>query len=141
MDMNLRLVPSTDINLLSKLYKELMEDERSDAALTDTQISEAMAGFLDNDEKAYVAFDNGQIVGYALVILSRTPFYLHHFYICRDHRRKGYGTAFFSLLLKELQTTRMDLDVLVWNTRGQAFWKSLGFKPRCIIMRYNNDND
>jgi ribosomal protein S18 acetylase RimI-like enzyme len=50
-------------------------------------------------------------------------------------RRKGLGTAAFNLLMSELNTNSIDLDVFCWNERGQAFWRSLGFKERCIIMR------
>ncbi len=69
------------------------------------------------------------------MITDRTPLYLRHFYICRDQRRKGYGTAAFHALLRTLGTNTVDLDVYVWNERGKAFWTSLGFAPRALMMR------
>ena len=139
--MDLKLVACDNISLLTVLYKELLEDEQADFTLTDAQLSKKMAAFLESGQQAYVAVADGETVGYMLVVMSRTPLYLHHFYICRDHRRKGYGRAAFSLLLDTLQTRQIDLDVFVWNERGQAFWQSLGFEPRSIIMRYGHGHD
>jgi GNAT superfamily N-acetyltransferase len=128
--------PCKDIALLSRLFLELAEDERSDVRRTEKQAQEEMAALLGREEKAYVFVADGNIAGYALVVTNRKPYYLHHFYICRSERRKGYGTAAFKLLLETLNASEMDLDVYEWNGRGRAFWESLGFKPRAIIMRY-----
>lgn len=137
----MKLKTSTDIMQLGALYQELMEDEQADAQYTDSQSRERMAAFLESGELAYIAEEDGETVGYALVDFSPAPCYLHHFYICRSHRRKGYGRAFFELLMDSLNITQIDLNVFIWNERGQAFWQSLGFKPRCIAMRYQHDHD
>ena len=136
----MELKPTADVFLLGALYQELMEDEQADAQYTDSESRDRMAAFLESGEKAYLAEEDGETVGYALVDFSPAPPYLHHFYICRSHRRKGYGSTFFELLMSSLSISQIDLNVFVWNERGQAFWKSLGFKPRCIAMRYDNDN-
>lgn len=67
--------------------------------------------------------------------------YLRHFFICRHCRREGWGRTAFHLLLRQLQTERIDIDVLVWNTRGRRFWESLGFGERFIRMRYDAARD
>lgn len=66
---------------------------------------------------------------------SRDPLYLRHFFICRDSRRQGLGTAAFHLLLQELKTESIDVEVMWWNERGHKFWQSLGFKERSIYLR------
>ncbi len=132
----LRIEPCKDTALLSRLFLELAEDERSDVQRTEKQAFDEMAALLSRDEKAYLFVADGIIAGYALVVTNRKPYYLHHFYICRNERRKRYGTAAFKLLLETLNISEMDLDVYEWNERGRAFWESLGFKPRAIIMRY-----
>lgn len=134
----LRIEPCNDITLLSRLFKELAEDEPADVLRTDEMAKEEMEAFLARGEKAYIFTADGSIAGYALVVVNRKPPYLHQFYICRSERRKGCGTAAFKLLLETLNVDEMDLDVYVWNERGRAFWKSLGFKPRAIIMRYQS---
>ena len=132
------LQPCTDIALLTRLYMELMEDEGHDVIRTEEEVYAGMEEVLRDGEAAYAFMAEGRVVGYALMIMKRTPPYLHHFYICRDARRNGYGTEAFHALLRTLQTDRIDLDVYVWNERGRGFWNSLGFKPRATIMRYES---
>ncbi len=135
----LEISPCTDTALLSMLCREMMEDEPSDAIPADEEIKRRMEAFLAAGDIAYLFTAGGQTAGYALVIAQRSPVYLRHFYISRAHRRKGYGTQAFRLLLQTLGVREMDLDVFVWNARGQAFWQSLGFEPRATIMRYSAD--
>lgn len=137
----LRLVPSTDITLLAQLYQGLLEDESFDIPRTLDELRDRMAGHLDAGEAAFLFMEGGRVVGYALIVVKKSPPYIHHFYICRDARRQGYGKEAFYALLDTLNADQMDLDVLVWNERGQKFWSSLGFVPRSIIMRYQAKND
>lgn len=127
----------TDLELLCRFFKELAEDERSDVKRTDVEYREEMTKLLGRGELAYVFSVDGDLVGYALVDPCRKPYYLHHFYTCRGKRLKGYGKAAFRLLIDELKISDIDLDVYAWNERGKAFWNSLGFKPRAVIMRYS----
>ena len=127
-----------DLTLLAQLNKELFEDEKNDNVLSENILAEKLKNAMDKDSAAYIFTDKGSIVGYALVRTQLTPYYLSHFYICREHRRKRLGTVAFDLLLAELGTDSIDLDVFCWNHRGQEFWKSLGFTERAIIMRRTN---
>ena len=136
------LKPCTDVALLSKLFNELSEDEANDARRTEKEMPRRYGrALLRSGEVAYSFREEGRIIGYALVNVSRDPFYLHHFYICRDARRQGFGTEAFQALLQMLGTEVIDLDVFVWNERGKAFWASLGFMPRATIMRYRTGHD
>lgn len=128
--------PCTDVFLLSPLFLELAEDEKSDVRRSKQRALEEMADFLERGEKAYIFTVYKDVVGYALVNINRSPQYLHHFYICREQRCKGYGTCAFNMLLDTLGIDGIDLDVYDWNERGKSFWVSLGFKPRAVIMRY-----
>ena len=120
---------------LTRMNRELYEDEKNDCIPPDDVLEQRLKNYLDQGAKAFLFEKDGETAGYALINLNATPNYLLHFYICREHRRSHLGTQAFHLLLKELNTDRMDLDVLCWNERGMAFWKSLGFRERCIIMR------
>lgn len=137
----LRLVPSTDIALLSRLYQELLEDESFDGLRTLDELRDGMASHLGAGEVAFLFMAEDRVVGYALIVVTKSLPYIHHFYICRDARRHGFGKEAFYVLLDTLKTDRIDLDVFVWNERGRAFWSSLGFVPRSIIMRYQADHD
>ena len=70
---------------------------------------------------------------------SDNPMYLRHFFVCREYRRNGCGKAFFGDLLKELGVRTIDIEVYSWNETGKRFWESLGFSPRCIYMRYQEN--
>ncbi len=127
--------PCSNIVLLTRMYRELAEDEKSDTAQTDEQYQQCMEGFLKRGDRAFVFLTGRSVVGYALVMTERKPYYLRHFYISRSKRRKGYGRTAFQILLATLGTDTVDLDVFVWNERGIAFWQSLGFEPRAHLMR------
>lgn len=124
-----------NLSLLAKLNKELYEDEKNDNIPTIEVLEERLKCSMEQGSIAYLFMDDGQVVGYALVRTQTSPYYLSHFFICKNMRRKHLGTIAFNQLMEELNTTSIDLDVFCWNQRGQEFWKSLGFKERCIIMR------
>ena len=111
----LKLLPSTDIALLSRLYHEMLEDEEFDVPRTAQTARDRMSEYLHNGETAFLFMGEDKVVGYALIIISRTPFYIHHFYICRDARRQGYGKEAFNALLETLRTDKMALDVNIWT--------------------------
>ena len=121
--------------LLAELNKQLYEDEKNDNIPAIDVLEERLKYSIEQDSKAYLFTDNDEVVGYALVKTQLSPYYLSHFFICKNMRRKNFGTIAFNQLMNELNTDSIDLDVFCWNQRGQEFWKSLGFKERCIIMR------
>ena len=132
--MDLCKAKDTEINLIAKMTRQLFEDEPSDKNLSNEQYEKRLREYMNNGCDAFLFLDEN-VIGYALVNLVRTPCYLIDFYICRDYRRKGRGTAAFELLMRELKAESIDLDVFCWNDRGRKFWESLGFKERAIIMR------
>ena len=126
----------SDIPELARLNRMLIEDEKADSTMTVAQLERRMKGFLASGYQAYFFMADTNRVGYALVDIAKTPLYLRHFFICRDSRRKGHGREAFFALLAHLDVREMDLDVFLWNHRGIAFWKSLGFLPRSFSMRF-----
>ena len=121
--------------LLAELNKQLYEDEKNDNIPAIDVLEERLKYSIEQGSKAYLFTNNDEVVGYALVKTQLSPYYLSHFFICKNMRRKNLGTIAFNQLMNELNTDSIDLDVFCWNQRGQEFWKSLGFKERCIIMR------
>ncbi len=138
MSVEMEISPCSNIVLLTRMYKELAEDEKSDTPQTDEQYRQCMEGFLRRGDRAFAFLTGRTVVGYALVITDRKPYHLRHFYISRSKRRKGYGSTAFYKLLQTLDTDTVDLDVFVWNECGVAFWHSLGFEPRAHLMRLKN---
>lgn len=121
--------------LLADMTRQLFEDEPSDRVLTAQQFEDRLREYMDNGCHAFVFLEKG-IVGYALVNMRTSPYYLIDFFICREERRGGKGTEAFNLLMGALETESVDLDVFCWNSRGKRFWESLGFEERAIIMRW-----
>ena len=129
----------SDIRQLAVLNLQLIEDEKSDNPMTVEELEDQMSEFMNGDYNAYFYRDEGNIIGYALVRISSRPMYLRHFLVCREYRRNGCGKAFFGDLLKELGVRTIDIEVYSWNETGKRFWESLGFSPRCIYMRYQEN--
>ena len=137
-DMELIKCTMDNLLVLAKLNKELYEDEKNDNIPEIEVLQERLKYAMEQGAVAFLFLEDKEVVGYALVRTQATPYYLSHFFICRNARRKHLGTIAFNQLMKELETDSIDLDVFCWNQRGQEFWKSLGFKERCIIMRKSN---
>jgi predicted acetyltransferase len=133
---SLKLCSEKDLDELAALNKELIQDEGHDNLMNLEQLKERMRGFINTTYKAYIFVVAGGTGGYALIDTSRTPCYLRQFFICRGLRRKGYGRAAFDLLLGEIGSDVVDIEVLAWNGAGRAFWKSLGFAERSVSMRH-----
>ena len=119
-----------DIDKLAILNKELIEDEKSDNPMSIEELKERMCGFLNGDYYAYFFMKENNVVGYALVNHSSNPLYLRQFFIDRMYRKQHIGAKAFELLLEELRTDCIDLEVLSRNEVGMNFWESCGFVER-----------
>ena len=137
---NLCSCSDTDLDILALLNKQLIEDEKHDNEMSTEQLKERMWQFLNTGYRAYLFKSIGKIVGYALIDMTKEPIYLRQFFICRESRRAGYGTIAFLKLLETLSIETVDIEVLSWNQRAIAFWKSLGFYERSVYMRRRNTN-
>jgi GNAT superfamily N-acetyltransferase len=137
--MNIQKCTLTDCALLAAMNKQLIEDEKHDNPMSLDQLVLRMREFLAGDYGAYLFINGDEIVGYALVKESVSPKYLRQFFICRDHRRKGFGRAFFSKLMDLLGEKAIDVEVLCWNESAIQFWRELGFSPRSIYMCYRQE--
>ena len=126
----------TELNILAELNKQLIEDEKHDNKMGVEQLKERMRLFINSDYNAYLFKNDETVVGYALIDITKEPLYLRQFFICRELRRKGYGTAAFNRLIETLGTSAIDIEVLSRNARGKSFWRSLGFCERSVYMRY-----
>jgi predicted acetyltransferase len=124
-----------NLPMLIELNKQLFEDENHDDMPSVSVIEERLRYAMEQGSSAYLFHEDNSVAGYALVRTQVSPYYLSHFFICRDFRRKHIGTTAFNMLMNELNTNSIDLDAFIWNERGRAFWRSLGFRERALIMR------
>ena len=133
----MQITPCTlaDAPVLAEMNHQLIQDERAETHLSLPQLQARMADFLHTSYRAFFFVADEDLLGYALCDMARAPVYLRQFFICRDHRRKGYGKQAFALLLETLALQTLDVDVYAWNHAGIAFWQSLGLQTRCHQMR------
>lgn len=127
-----------DVEELAVMNKCLIEDEKSNNAMSIEELKNRMIEFLSNEYEAYFFTNENIIIGYALVKHNVIPLYLRQFYIKEEYRRRHYGTIAFKELLRYLGIKSIDIEVLPWNERGIKFWSSIGFKEISRYMRLEN---
>lgn len=135
--MQIRKCTESDLALLAKYNKCLIEDEKSENEMKEEELFLRMKEFVNTEYDAYFFMEKQDIVGYALVKNSCSPLYLRQFYIDRRYRRRHYGEWAFHELLKYLEVTTIDIEVLTWNEAGVRFWEKLNFQERSKYMRYD----
>lgn len=131
----LREATLADCALLGQLNRQLISAEHSDNLMDEHQLSVRMAGFLADGYRAWLFVQADAVIGYALVHMRSDPPYIRQFLVVATHRRQGRGRHAFAALHQVLGGGVVDLDVLVWNESGAAFWQALGFRPRFTRLR------
>jgi L-amino acid N-acyltransferase YncA len=126
-----------DIELLAKMNKQLIEDEKANNSMDIPQLENRMRGFLNTGFKAFFFVIEEKIIGYALCDMTKEPKYLRQFFIKREERRKHYGENEFNKLLERLKINEIEIDVLKWNEDGIKFWEKIGFKEQWKRMKYS----
>jgi len=124
-----------DIDKLTELNKQLIEDENSDNNMNLEELKSRMSIFLQTDYYAYFFLEDNKVVGYALVNNNSKPMYLRQFLIERTYRRRHLGRQAIELLIKELAVSEIDTEVLSWNETGLKFWEDCGFVERSRYLR------
>ena len=131
----LHLAEERDCALLALLNRELILAEQSDNVMSYVMLKERMQTFLRGTYRAWIFRVDSVIIGYALVDVGVVPYYLRQFCILESMRGKGYGRAALSELSRMVGQNDFEIDVLVWNAAGAAFWHKMGFVPRYTRMR------
>lgn len=124
------------IDLLVRMNRHLIQDERSSNPMSDRQLRHRMLNFLQSNFEAYISFRGEEPVGYVLYRLEVEYVYVRHFFINRDFRRQGYGEAFMKWLMENPWRAykRVSLDVLAHNESGRRFWRAVGFQEQYVHM-------
>jgi len=133
----MKLIPATvaDCAHLAHMNQQLIIAEGSDNPMNHAQLTARMQGFLQGTYQAWLFESAHGVVGYTLVDMARNPRYVRHFYVEAPQRRQGIGRQAFALLKAPLAHQPVELDVLITNPAGLAFWQALGLVPRSICLR------
>ena len=123
-----------DCAALAVMNRQLIDDEGNGNKMTVEELENRMRDWLERGVyTGYLFTLNDEIIGYALVDISDS--WMRHFFICREHRRKGYGRTVVGLLLEHLGFEEIGLSCLTKNTAGQAFWQS--FNHDAYSIKYS----
>ena len=131
-----RHASQTDIRLLAALNRQLVEDEGHRNYLSVAELADRMRAFLATDYRAALFERDGRLVAYALWAERYDGLYLRQFFVVREARRGGIGRQAMAILRSEVwpQDARLYLEVLTSNSRGLAFWRSLGFADYALTL-------
>jgi len=133
-----------DLTALAEMNRQMIADEGYKGKLSLERLEKRFRDWLRSDgcEAVFFLDRQGYRLGYAVyqreedaLFFKKRQVFLRHFFIMRDHRRKGLG----SMAFRELQelwkgTERVDLHVLIENQGAVDFWHSLGFKEYQLGM-------
>lgn len=127
----------SDLPVLARMNKDLIEDERSHNPMTVAQLAERMRDWLESGDYDAILFEyNDALVAYALFQQKPGSIYLRQFFVDRDFRRQGLGQSAIYMLLNDIfpPGLRVTLDVLASNSAGKAFWHHVGFHNYAITL-------
>lgn len=135
-----RMATVADAAVLGAMNRQMILDEKNRNTMTVPQLIERMAGRIaPGHEEGYAAavFElGGAAIGY--VLFKRLPeyVYIQQFYVRAENRRQGIGRAALAWLQENpwKGVQKLQLDVLVTNAAGAAFWHNVGFKDYCTTM-------
>jgi len=140
-DLTLRPVGPDEYELLGRMNRELIEDERHRNPMNAAELAERARRLIESEGWLIELIIRGrEIVGFATYRREpagplATQFHLRHFFVARQWRRRGIGREAFRLLLA--RCTRDEcvvVDILEANPQGSAFWSSMGFEPYALRM-------
>lgn len=119
----------TDVNILAKLNKCLIEDEQHPNPMNINDLTQRIETWLASEYIGYVVKKHGRIVAYCLYRNEGKYYYMRQLYVARNHRRKGIATKLLDWLYKNVWTDKkVRLDVLAHNKDAIAFYKEYGFR-------------
>jgi GNAT superfamily N-acetyltransferase len=127
-----------DSALLASWNYQLIRDERHGNRMTVQELEVRMRNWLTSGAMRGVIFEvDSRPVGYTVFgIEPDSTVNLRHFFIARDQRRRGLGTAAMNLLVQGIlpRGARITVVVLAQNEAGIKFWESLDFKDYAHIL-------
>ena len=141
--MTCRLATLADVEVLTELNGQLVEDEGHANDMTRSQLADRMRAWLQKEYRAVIFEEEREVVAYALYCVGEKLegdrfIFLRHFFVQRARRRQGIGREAVRLLLSEILPpgARILLDVLYHNQGARDFWKKIGFKEHCLTLEW-----
>lgn len=89
--MDFRFATPDDVSLLAELNHQLIEDEGSANSMSVAELASRMLRWLEADYRAVLFEVSAEPVAYLLYRPSEDGIYVRQLFVCRGHRRRGYG--------------------------------------------------
>jgi ribosomal protein S18 acetylase RimI-like enzyme len=104
------------------------------------ELASRMLRWLEADYRAVLFEVSAEPVAYLLYRPSEDGIYLRQLFVCRGHRRRGYGRLALDLFRDRILSsgTVISLEVLVNNDVALSFWRAVGFRDHAISLRANS---
>ncbi len=134
--MEYRKATESDLELLGRYNKLLIEDEGHRNPMTVDQLVERMTGWLSSKYEA-VIFEQGKtFLAYSLYSDDGDSIYLQQLYVDRRYRRMGIGREAMRILTSEVwpPSKRISVSVLASNQEAYKFWRAVGFEDYSIQL-------
>jgi ribosomal protein S18 acetylase RimI-like enzyme len=132
-----RYAVQDDAPFLADINRQLIQDEWDGGGMSLERLEARMRRWLaDDDYRAVLFLEDGTTVAYALVSVDEDSAFIRHFFVLREHRKKGVGRRAIEILLRDIipPAARVTLDVLASNQAGLGFWRSVGFRDYAVRM-------
>ena len=148
---NVRPLDKQDLPQVAQWNVQLHEDEGSPPLSVDAAAKRLRRWFEDGTFQGAIFLGDGHPVGY--VLYEHRPVhadqraahrvYVRQFFISRESRREGTGTAAFETFVRKLvpKNVNVVLEVKESNSSGQRFWESLSFKPIGVAYELDRQDD
>jgi GNAT superfamily N-acetyltransferase len=140
--MTFRPATLDDCSLLAPLNHQLIRDEGHRNPMTIPELEQRMRGWLFGEYRAVIFERDGSIVAYALYREQREEIYLRQLFVVRTRRRQGIGRRAVEILRTQVwpKTKRLIVDALVANTKGVAFWRTVGYTDYSLTLEILPDS-
>ncbi len=128
-----------DCPALALMNRQLIDEGQQTNTMTVSELESRLRDWFQNGTYTGYSFKlNDEIIGYALVDLSEM--WVRHFFISREHRRKGYGKEAVGLLFEQLGVDKIGLSCMTDNVPGQAFWRSFNHEIFSVKFKIRKPN-
>ncbi len=133
--MKWRYAELAELDVLAQFNRSIQEDEGADP-MELPAIRARLERWLKADYRAVLFEAEDGVVAYALYRPTdpdteglQGGVFVRHFFVDRNHRRRGFGAKAFGLLTDEIWPPGCGimLDTVYGNRRAQHFWRAVGF--------------